>query len=79
MDGAGFPDGLQGAAIPLEARIVAVADAFDAMTSERPYRGPRAPAAALRELREVSGTQLDAEAVDAFTAVLADPAILPAE
>lgn len=79
VDGAGFPDGLQGAAIPLEARIVAVADAFDAMTSERPYRGPRAPAAALRELREVSGTQLDAEAVDAFTAVLADPATLPAE
>ena len=79
VDGAGFPDGLQGEAIPLEARIVAVADAFDAMTSERPYRGPRAPAAALRELREVSGTQLDAEAVDAFTAALADPATLPAE
>ena len=79
VDGAGFPDGLQGEAIPLEARIVAVADAFDAMTSERPYRGPRAPAAALRELREVSGTQLDAEAVDAFTAVLADSATLPAE
>lgn len=79
VDGAGFPDGLQGQAIPLEARIVAVADAFDAMTSARPYRGPRAPAAALRELREVSGTQLDAEAVDAFTAVLADPATLPAE
>jgi putative two-component system response regulator len=79
VDGAGFPDGLQGEAIPLEARIVAVADAFDAMTSERPYRGPRAPAAALRELREVSGTQLDADAVDAFTAVLADPATLPPE
>lgn len=79
VDGAGFPDGLRGEAIPLEARIVAVADAFDAMTSERPYRGPRAPAAALRELREVSGTQLDAEAVDAFSAVLADPATLPAE
>lgn len=79
IDGSGFPDGLAADQIPLEARIVAVADAFDAMTSERPYRGPRAPAAALRELREVSGTQLDAEAVDAFTAVLADPAILPAE
>jgi putative two-component system response regulator len=79
VDGAGFPDGLQGQAIPLEARIVAVADAFDAMTSERPYRGPRAPAAALHELREVSGTQLDAEAVDAFTGVLADSATLPAE
>ena len=79
VDGAGFPDGLQGEAIPLEARIVAVADAFDAMTSERPYRGPRAPAAALHELREVSGTQLDAEAVDAFAAALGDPATLLAE
>ena len=79
VDGAGFPDGLQGEAIPLEARIVAVADAFDAMTSERPYRPPRAPAAALQELRQVSGAQLDAEAVDAFAAALADPATLPAE
>lgn len=79
VDGAGFPDGLQGEAIPLEARIVAVADAFDAMTSERPYRGPRAPAAALHELREVSGTQLDAEAVDAFAAALGDPATLRGE
>ncbi len=76
VDGAGFPDGLEGEAIPLEARIVAVADAFDAMTSERPYRAPRAPAAALHELRAVSGTQLDAEAVDAFTAALEDPAVL---
>jgi len=79
VDGAGFPDGLRGKGIPLEARIVAVADAFDAMTSDRPYRGPRAPAAALHELREVSGTQLDAEAVDAFAAALGDPATLPAE
>jgi HD-GYP domain-containing protein (c-di-GMP phosphodiesterase class II) len=79
VDGAGFPDGLQGEGIPLEARIVAVADAFDAMTSERPYRAPRAPAAALHELRQVSGTQLDAEAVDAFAAALGDPATLPAE
>lgn len=76
VDGAGFPDGLEGEAIPLEARIVAVADAFDAMTSERPYRAPRAPAAALHELRAVSGTQLDAEAVEAFTAALDDPAVL---
>ena len=45
----------------------------------RMYTGPRAPAAALRELREVSGTQLDAEAVDAFSAVFADPATPPAE
>jgi putative two-component system response regulator len=76
VDGAGFPDGLEGEAIPLEARVVAVADAFDAMTSERPYRAPRAPAAALCELRAVSGSQLDAEAVEAFTAALDDPAVL---
>jgi len=79
LDGAGFPDGLRGDAIPLEARIVAVADAFDAMTSERPYRAPRLPPAALRELRDVSGTQLDPEAVAAFTAAFPDPTTLPIE
>jgi len=77
LDGAGFPDGLQGEAIPLEARIVAVADAFDAMTSERPYRSPRPPADALGELHEVSGSQLDPDAVAAFTAAFPDPAALP--
>jgi putative two-component system response regulator len=77
LDGAGFPDGLQGEAIPLEARIVAVADAFDAMTSERPYRSPRPPADALGELHQVSGSQLDPDAVDAFTAAFPDPAALP--
>jgi response regulator RpfG family c-di-GMP phosphodiesterase len=77
LDGAGFPDGLQGEAIPLEARIVAVADAFDAMTSERPYRSPRPPADALGELHQVSGSQLDPDAVAAFTAAFPDPAALP--
>jgi putative two-component system response regulator len=77
LDGSGFPDGLQGEAIPLEARIVAVADAFDAMTSERPYRSPRPPADALGELRQVSGSQLDPDAVAAFTAAFPDPAALP--
>jgi putative two-component system response regulator len=77
LDGGGFPDGLHGDEIPLEARIVAVADAFDAMTSERPYRAPRAPGDALGELQTVAGTQLDPEAVSAFTAAFPDPATLP--
>jgi len=76
LDGGGFPDGLHGDAIPIEARIVAVADAFDAMTSERPYRAPRAPEEAMGELRDVSGSQLDPEAVAAFTAAFPDPATL---
>lgn len=66
MDGRGFPDGLAGNRIPIEARIIAVADAFDAMTTLRPYRAPLAPEAALGELRRVSGSQLDADVVLAF-------------
>jgi len=77
LDGSGFPDGLRGEDIPLEARIVAVADAFDAMTSERPYRDPRAPGEALRELERVAGSQLDPGAVEAFTAAFPDPKALP--
>ncbi|HJR49578.1 MAG TPA: HD domain-containing phosphohydrolase [Gemmatimonadales bacterium] len=68
LDGRGFPDGLRGENIPIEARIVAVADAFDAMTTRRPYRESRPPAAALAELRRVAGSQLDPEAVEAFVA-----------
>ena len=68
-DGSGFPDGLAGEDIPLEARIVAVADAFDAMTTERPYRAARTPAEALSELRRVAGTQLDERVVEAFAEV----------
>jgi response regulator RpfG family c-di-GMP phosphodiesterase len=66
LDGRGFPDGLRGEKIPIEARIVAVADAFDAMTTRRPYRESRPPADALAELRRVAGSQLDPEAVEAF-------------
>jgi putative two-component system response regulator len=77
LDGSGFPDGLRGDDIPLEARIVAVADAFDAMTSERPYRDPRGPGEALRELERVAGSQLDPEAVAAFGAAFPDPQALP--
>ena len=74
VDGAGYPDGLCGEAIPLEARIVFVCDAFDAMTSARPYDPQRSPAAAVAELRRGAGTQFDARVVEAFAAVLAEGA-----
>jgi response regulator RpfG family c-di-GMP phosphodiesterase len=77
LDGRGFPDGLRGARIPIEARIVAVADAFDAMTTRRPYRESRPPVEALAELRRVAGSQLDPEAVEAF--VKAYPTEWPVE
>lgn len=72
LDGAGFPDGLAGDAIPVEARIVAVVDAFDAMTTNRAYRPPRSPADALAELRRCAGTHFDPEVVDAFARAFAD-------
>src|SRR5215210_6600750 len=78
LDGRGFPDGLRGEKIPIEARIVAVADSFDAMTTERPYRDARQPDAAVAELRRVAGTQLDPQAVEAFIAASPDPHELPA-
>jgi two-component system cell cycle response regulator len=68
-DGGGYPDRLGGGEIPLGARIVAVCDAYDAMTSQRPYAAARAPESAVRELRRCSGTQFDPAVVDAFCAV----------
>jgi HD-GYP domain-containing protein (c-di-GMP phosphodiesterase class II) len=82
MDGRGYPNRLPGAAITLEARIVAVADAFDAMTSDRPYRKALAPEAALAELRRSAGLdgapggQFDPEIVRAFEARFADAAAI---
>ena len=64
--GGGYPDGLRGEAIPLEARIVAVADTFDALTSTRVYRPLRPWNDAVAELRRVAGTQLDPDCVEAF-------------
>ena len=69
FDGTGYPDGLKGDAIPLSARILAVADAFEAMTSERPYRSPMSRADALDELRKNAGTQFDPAAVAALECV----------
>ncbi len=70
MDGLGYPRGLSGSAIPLGARIIAVADAWDAMTSDRPYRTALDPEVALGELLRGRGTQWDAEVVDAFALTL---------
>jgi putative nucleotidyltransferase with HDIG domain len=66
IDGSGYPDGLRGEAIPLEARIVRIADAFDAMTHARPYKPPRAIEWALEELARCAGTQFDPELARLF-------------
>jgi putative nucleotidyltransferase with HDIG domain len=68
LDGGGYPDGLRGNEIPLGARIIAVADTFDAITSARPYRPAKAHKMALDILRAESGSQLDRDAVEAFRA-----------
>jgi diguanylate cyclase (GGDEF)-like protein len=65
-DGSGYPDGLLGDRIPLGARILFVADAYDAMTSDRVYRRRRSPAQAIAELRRCAGSQFDPEIVEAF-------------
>jgi HD-GYP domain-containing protein (c-di-GMP phosphodiesterase class II) len=65
-DGTGYPDGLPGDAIPLGARIIFVADAFDAMTSERVYRDRLDAPDALAELARCAGTQFDPDVVAAF-------------
>jgi putative two-component system response regulator len=65
-DGKGYPDGLRGEEIPLEARIIAVADAFDAMNSDRAYRAALPMAEIIRRLRRAGGTQLDPDMTDLF-------------
>mgnify|MGYP000218161281 CR=1 FL=1 len=69
-DGSGYPGRLKGEGIPLEARIVAVADAFDAMTSDRPYRAAMSLDAAMAEVRAGAGRQFDPAVVEAFLAVI---------
>jgi putative nucleotidyltransferase with HDIG domain len=65
-DGAGYPDGLAGDVIPLAARVFAVADVLDALTTVRPYRQPSTVDEARSMIEECSGTQFDPEVVDAF-------------
>ena len=72
LDGSGYPDGLAGEAIPLGARILAIADAYDAMTSNRPYRPPFPSEDAMAELRANAGRQFDERAVEAFVEIRAE-------
>ena len=72
-DGRGYPGGLAGEAIPLEARIVFVCGAYHAMTSDRPYRASLVPADAVRQLEENAGSQFDPRVVEAFVAALRRP------
>jgi HD-GYP domain-containing protein (c-di-GMP phosphodiesterase class II) len=74
-DGSGYPDGLQGEEIPLAARIVAVADVFDALISERPYKGAWSHQDAIQEIQRVSGSQLDPHIVAAFVSLYVDGTI----
>jgi diguanylate cyclase (GGDEF)-like protein/putative nucleotidyltransferase with HDIG domain len=71
IDGAGYPDGLAGDEIPLEARILFVADSFEAMTSNRPYRAGMSVEDAVAELRRRAGTQFEPRVVDTLTDLLA--------
>ena len=77
IDGHGFPDRLSGEDIPIEARIVAVVDAFDAMTTNRAYRPSQTPEVAMEELQNCAGTHFDADVVAAFTAAYSDLSQLP--
>ena len=77
-DGAGYPSGRSGEEIPLEARVLAVADAFDAMTSDRPYRHALSRDEALAEVERCSGTQFDPEIVRVFLELFAEAEQLPA-
>ena len=70
FDGSGYPDGLAGDAIPIGARVLAVTDAFDAMTSDRPYGAATPVEEALAELRRCAGSQFDEVVVEAFVRVL---------
>jgi HD-GYP domain-containing protein (c-di-GMP phosphodiesterase class II) len=66
MDGGGYPGGLKGNEIPLGSRIIAVADSYDALTTDRPYRSARTQAQALEELLSCEKTQFDSRVLAAF-------------
>ena len=72
-DGSGYPGGLAGAEIPFESRIILVADAFEAMTTDRTYRPAISTDAAMQELRDHGGTQFDPLVVSALERLLAEP------
>jgi HD-GYP domain-containing protein (c-di-GMP phosphodiesterase class II) len=73
-DGDGYPNGLKGDDIPLLARILAVADGFEAMTAERPYRRARTEEEALAELEKGAGSQWDSQVVEVFVKIYEESA-----
>lgn len=77
VDGRGYPQGLKGEEIPLMGKIVAVADTFDAMTTERPYQKAMEFEAALQRIESFTGTRYDPEVVAAFTAACREGQIRP--
>ena len=77
-DGTGYPTGRAGEQIPVEARVLAIADAFDAMTSDRPYRRALSREEALAEVERCSGTQFDPQIVQVFLELFAEAERLPA-
>ena len=77
LDGLGYPSGLSGDDIPFEARVLAVADTFEALTSDRPYRPGLTNEEALAEIHRVTGSQLDPVPVDALCRLLADGQTFP--
>jgi HD-GYP domain-containing protein (c-di-GMP phosphodiesterase class II) len=78
MDGTGYPNGLKGDQIPLFSRIIAIADAYHAMTSNRPYRKALTPMEAVEELLKHRGTQFDSRLVEVFAEGLIKRRIVPA-
>jgi HD-GYP domain-containing protein (c-di-GMP phosphodiesterase class II) len=70
IDGTGYPDRVIGSAIPIEARIISVTDAFHAITVSRPYLRAQSPSLAMTELMKNAGTQFDADCVEAFISML---------
>lgn len=79
FDGTGYPDGLKGQAIPIEARMLTIADSFDAMTTSRPYQRKRTMEEAFEELRFCAGHQFDADLIEPFIEAVREIGLLAAE
>lgn len=76
-DGNGYPEGLKGEEIPIMVRILSIADAFDAITSDRPYRKGRSKKEAIKEIQKCAGTQFDPEIVEVFTKLIQNQDFCP--